>query len=95
MSAAIEPGMWVECVEAGGFASNLRVGRLYVVEEVYNDGQICGPRCDGGIVRLGAFKNGGYCARRFRPIYRPYDDLIASLKQPAPETVRELIGEGV
>lgn len=99
MSAAIEPGMWVECIRSGTQpeTAHVRVGAILCVEDVDppRPGAECN-HCDGTCVGLrlvgvrAPFWLSGCC---YRPIYRPRSDLIQSLLQPAPEAVRERIGE--
>lgn len=104
MSAAIEPGMWVECVggnsgdnEASwGIARGEKPerGRIYRVDRV-----------DKAVGTDGAFRDcltlltpKAYSGREreiawrveyFRPIYKPNSDFISSLKQPAPKREHE------
>lgn len=90
MSAPIGPGDWVECVESGKFACDEVVaGRVYEVAAA-GEGRCSRSDCNGVWVRLTNDRvSGDWCGVRFRPIYRPKQELIESLKQPAPERERE------
>lgn len=100
MSSAIGPGDFVECVNAEPCAlwgdPGLREGGIYQVEAVaMRRDSVSG--FEGAAVRLVGYVHPTtegvrwLGADRFRPIYRPNADLIESLKQPAPDAVRELV----
>jgi hypothetical protein len=95
--SAIGPGDWVECIcnqREGKAPTKLIVGRHYRVEAVgvcpANDVNPFHPwiRVVGCPPRK---KKLGYRLEWFRPVRAASDDLIHSLKQPAPDAVRELI----
>lgn len=97
--SAIGPGDWVECCQTFPELP-LSKGGLYCVEAVKFVGKDCGlgHACDqtglrlvGVSVRYRRTLPDLFCSGLFRPIYRPKSDLIESLKQPAPDAVRELI----
>lgn len=111
MSAPIGKGDWVECVDDSphGFVGGrwLRRSTLYCVRAVVpgrrlDDTEALGIRLMG--VALPAGRNGEECAwvmERFRPVYRPRQSLIDSLKAPPkeapiqqPETVGGSAGFG-
>lgn len=100
--SAIGPGDWVECVDASpryvpgvGMSpvpAPLVKGAVYRVERVVYDARWdeTGIVLDG--IRENAWRiDGAFNVDRFRPIYRPKSEIIESLKQPAPDAVRELI----
>lgn len=95
--SAIGPGDFVECIcnqVAGCWPQDkLVVGRVYRVTKV----GLTPPNDiypDVPWVRLEGVQEDprrwGFRAEWFRPIYRPNPGLIASLKQPAPDAVRDL-----
>jgi hypothetical protein len=98
--SAIGPGDWVECVRRPRLGV-LVAGALYCTAEIerYPTAcRSCGKACPG--IRLVGEVNPsaagwdghdwwGSCL--FRPIYRPKSSIIEQLKQPSPETIRELI----
>jgi hypothetical protein len=95
--SAIGKGDWVECVDGGplrnGAPSGLRTGAVYQVERI---GRVSGRWKNAGkpevvLVEVKHPLDGaGFDPERFRPIYRRNQQLIESLKQPAPAGVREL-----
>jgi hypothetical protein len=100
MSAPIGKGDWVECVDAGPFRlfgllptrfpSGLAKGSIYCVRNAWIDrrtpfgGSIWVVTLEG--VRPG--KGYAWALSRFRPIYRPRQDLIETLMAP-PQRVKE------
>jgi len=105
VAAPIGPGDWVECVDAStppGFTlrAHLAVGRLYLVEWVgvvppgFSNPGAPAIRLMGhpsGLNRMGR-QTVGWAIARFRPIYRPKQEIIEALKAPVartPKVVRE------
>lgn len=87
MSEPIGPGDWVECVSSGLSSKGDRVeaGRIYRVTAFKSWGARCANcGCANGHTGLvvETDKNGGWCPKRFRPIYRPKASLIQSLLKP-------------
>lgn len=78
--SAIEPGVWVECVDDAprGFPSRVQRGCVYQVNEVVRGG--------AGITLIGVdpFPFAGWWINRFRPIWRGPQSLIQDLLQPIP-----------
>ncbi len=98
--SAIGPGDWVECVNntplpdhSGVYLDalrELRVGAIYQVRAFGLGGTILLVGLQSGSERLGYAPPHGWMVARFRPVYRPNQEIIESLKQPAPAGVREL-----
>lgn len=102
MSAAIEPGMWVECLGLSGEivgprdpvpAPLLEKGSIHLVEEVwpaeeFEDG-IAGLVLATVTPRYSCGQRHCYSASRFRPIYRPNSETFRALLTPAPEVALE------
>lgn len=91
MTAAIEPGMWVECVDAQARdglwlpGERLTEGAVYQIDTLFMNplGRVNvtlaqRPRHPSAI----AEGRRGYNVDRFRPIYRPSEDLITALLEP-------------
>lgn len=104
MAAPIGPGDWVECVDASLRRVTIASGRL-VRGAIYCVAWCAERHATGvGLVQSIGLTDpvmrwyaedgteGGYVADRFRPIYRPKQELIQSLKAPpinAPARVSE------
>lgn len=92
--SAVGPGDWVECVDVAPrpnqpsryrvALAQLQVGKLY---RVVGEAEIRGLIIEG--VRAAAEPALGWKVERFRPIYRPKQELIETLKAP-PERARVL-----
>lgn len=86
--SAIGPGDWVECVDAGSNPGKrgppLEVGRVYRVQAVVSQGHPClHDGCGHNLLEVAGVNHElPCCPNRFRPVYRPKADLIASLKAP-------------
>lgn len=84
----IGKGDWVECVNDGGMAPIVVVGRVYFVEAL---DEVYGIPClilTGVVHPTRGFRR--VRADHFRPLRRPPNpDLIESLKRPAREPVKE------
>lgn len=109
MAPAIGPGDWVECVDAQFHASAgvaLVLAAIYRVREVLPDAILSGGG-RGPTVRLRNIAlpigphgvEASWAISRFRPIYRPKQEIIEALKAPpikAQPRVREpaLLGLG-
>jgi hypothetical protein len=87
------PGVWVEVIRSRGTDPRFFLGRVLQCEEITE------PRpCDAyhecpGISFAGIeppYLGGWWASCCVRPIYRPNQEIIESLKQPAPAGVREL-----
>lgn len=90
--SAIGPGDWVEYVGDGGPAARGQIYRVRSFDPTCSPCTDCGDDgpgvdLDGVSLDLPAFC--GAC--ELRPIYRPKSSLIETLKQPAPEILRELL----
>lgn len=94
MTVAIEPGMWVECVDAQARdglwlpGERLTEGAIYQIETIFvnpvgrtNVTLAQRPRHPAAL----AAGRRGYNVDRFRPIYRPDEGLIRSLLRPVRE----------
>jgi hypothetical protein len=94
MTVAIEPGMWVECVDAQARdglwlpGERLTEGAIYQVDTIFvnplgrmNVTLAQRPRHPTAL----AEGRRGYNVDRVRPIYRPKEDVIRSLLRPVGE----------
>lgn len=97
---AIGPGDWVECVDTSAppfptFTNTSSVpavlakGGVYLVEQVVSSLQ---GRPMLVLKQVKALRNhlGAFYAYRFRPVYRPREDLIQQLMQPLPADVEQV-----
>lgn len=95
MTSAIGPGDYVECISAD--ATPLLLGRLYVVRAAHPPSApcfACGDFATPAVEVEGVemAPGIGFCATcEVRPVYRRRQQLIPSLKAPAPPAVRELL----
>lgn len=81
----VGPGDWVECINTRDYADMIRVGQIFLVEEV---GEARVPTC---LALRGLRSRRGHKWARadsFRPIYRPRTSFLESLKAP-PQRVKE------
>ena len=93
----LRPGDWVEAVVGGGSRRRqVRRGELYEVltvdPEIWRDCscKLCGDACRGDGIKLVAPKipdHLWWCSARFRKIYRPRPELVATLMEKSINTL--------
>jgi hypothetical protein len=101
--SAIGPGDWVEFLgDRPGTAGparlvgKLEVGRLYVVRALKRGWDALAGGVSEGVQLVGVYgyhadgAEGAWHPALFRPVYRPREDLIATLLEPLPAEVREV-----
>lgn len=107
MAAALEPGMWVECINAefrGGvgpywrMTPPLKLRAIYRIEDILPSALFEDDTVRLALIDIpGCYPDGhrfAYGAPRFRPIYRPRAEFIEALKAP-PITAPVRESEGV